>query len=39
LAISLGNLVASARLLLELPSFVRQPVGLEEAQAVLRRRL
>jgi hypothetical protein len=39
LAISLGNLVASARLLLELPSFVRQPVGLEEARTVLRRRL
>jgi hypothetical protein len=38
LATSLDDLVAGARLVRGLPSFVRQPVGLDEARAVLQRR-
>ena len=37
--ISLDDLVAGAQLLRGLPSFVRQPVGPDEARTVLRRRL
>ena len=38
-AIPLGDVVVGARFLWSLPGFLRNPIGVEQARAILRRRL